>query len=400
MMRFLCQRIEVIAHNCHIKLTKKVVLNILVLLSGLVFLCLQIWNTFQTFIEQRSTFSISIESFDGLKIPAIIVHPRFHWDNEIMTGGKPADKDWYFGQLYRLNHQFNLTIVGVRGKRLLQNESLVLGENYDEEGNPFLKVEELMHPENGLYYALVFNENYRLKSKDLIYLWSSFEKEGKIPKIDFNIVSPEDRYRLLLHKRGNLNPLIISSEAGKWVDANMQQLKWNYLPSKRNCRHYSIKEDTYMECVMKSQADCYLTNGPNEGCKCIPENSLKTYFEMYPTSWKPCQTTSEYKLCMDLWWDCSHRRYFSRKRKCPLPCTKEKYKGQNYIADGMSSKIPPNVVMVRIGYKSMDVETHNEVLIQDVSNFIGTIGGSLGLFIGFSYTGFVGKIIDLLWELF
>ena len=66
----------------------------------------------------------------------------------------------------------------------------------------------------------------------------------------------------------------------------------------------------------------------------------------------------------------------------------------------MSSKIPPNVVMVRIGYKSMDVETHNEVLIQDVSNFIGTIGGSLGLFIGFSYTGFVGKIIDLLWELF
>ena len=37
---------------------------------------------------------------------------------------------------------------------------------------------------------------------------------------------------------------------------------------------------------------------------------------------------------------------------------------------------------------------HNEVLIQEFGNFIGTVGGSLGLFIGFSYTGFVGQLID------
>ena len=33
----------------------------------------------------------------------------------------------------------------------------------------------------------------------------------------------------------------------------------------------------------------------------------------------------------------------------------------------------------------MDVELHNEVLIQDIYAFVGTVGGSLGLFIGFSY---------------
>ena len=151
---------------------------------------------------------------------------------------------------------------------------------------------------------------------------------------------------------------------------------------------------------MKSQVDCYLTNGPNEGCKCIPENTLKTYFEMYPTSWKACQTTSEYKSCMQIWWDCSFRKYFSRKRKCPLACTKEKYKGEKIIIDGSSTKISPNHVMVRVRYKSMDVKTHDEVLIQELSSFIGTVGGSLGLFIGFSYTGFVGKLIDILFELF
>ena len=49
---------------------------------------------------------------------------------------------------------------------------------------------------------------------------------------------------------------------------------------------------------------------------------------------------------------------------------------------------------VRITYSATDIEIRNEVLIQELGNFIGTVGGSLGLFIGFSYTGFVGQIID------
>ena len=49
---------------------------------------------------------------------------------------------------------------------------------------------------------------------------------------------------------------------------------------------------------------------------------------------------------------------------------------------------------VRITYSTTDIEIHNEVLIQELGNFIGTVGGSLGLFIGFSYTGFVGQVID------
>ena len=49
---------------------------------------------------------------------------------------------------------------------------------------------------------------------------------------------------------------------------------------------------------------------------------------------------------------------------------------------------------MEINYNSLDVETQDEVLIQELYNFIGTVGGSLGLFIGFSYTGFVGKLLD------
>ena len=37
----------------------------------------------------------------------------------------------------------------------------------------------------------------------------------------------------------------------------------------------------------------------------------------------------------------------------------------------------------------MDIDVNDEVLIQEPYDFIGTVGGSLGLFIGFSYTGFM-----------
>ena len=43
---------------------------------------------------------------------------------------------------------------------------------------------------------------------------------------------------------------------------------------------------------------------------------------------------------------------------------------------------------------TMDVDYQDEVLVQEFYNFIGTVGGSLGLFIGFSYTGFIEKILS------
>ena len=42
----------------------------------------------------------------------------------------------------------------------------------------------------------------------------------------------------------------------------------------------------------------------------------------------------------------------------------------------------------------MDIEFHDEFLVFDWPTFIGTAGGSLGLFIGFSYTGFMGLLLD------
>ena len=45
-------------------------------------------------------------------------------------------------------------------------------------------------------------------------------------------------------------------------------------------------------------------------------------------------------------------------------------------------------------YSTMNVQIYEKYEVLDIYTFIGTVGGSLGLFIGFSYTGFVGDLLD------
>ena len=52
------------------------------------------------------------------------------------------------------------------------------------------------------------------------------------------------------------------------------------------------------------------------------------------------------------------------------------------------------MMMMKMKYSTMNVQIYEEYEVQDVYSFIGTVGGSLGLFIGFSYTGFVGDLLD------
>ena len=49
---------------------------------------------------------------------------------------------------------------------------------------------------------------------------------------------------------------------------------------------------------------------------------------------------------------------------------------------------------MKMKYSTMTVQMYKEYEVQDIYSFIGTVGGSLGLFIGFSYTGFFGDLLD------
>ena len=79
------------------------------------------------------------------------------------------------------------------------------------------------------------------------------------------------------------------------------------------------------------------------------------------------------------------------------------YKGEMFGLNGGYNSLNANEIVMQISFSTMDTEIHNEMLIFDLATFIGTAGGSLGLFIGFSFTGFVWQMLNFFmkdWKLF
>ena len=191
----------------------------------------------------------------------------------------------------------------------------------------------------------------------------------------------------LFYDMGRMMPYTVSLDTGDAVGVNLKKLVWKKLQSRGSCKHY-IKELSFMKCMLKNQMECF-TSG-NQSCKCIPENNHKTLFQLFPIQWNVCKTDVEY--------DCSSLEIFNcylNKRVtsgCPLPCEIEEYQGHKIFYE--LERIDTNSMLMEVKYSTMNIQIHEEYQVQDIYNFIGTVGGSLGLFIGFSYTGFIGSLLD------
>ena len=78
---------------------------------------------------------------------------------------------------------------------------------------------------------------------------------------------------------------------------------------------------------------------------------------------------------------------------CQQACEKVEYTGQ--LIDFPGLQYPnENEMALQNTFNSIDTEIRTEILQYDSANFIGNVGGSFGLFIGFSLTGFVGQVLD------
>ncbi len=106
------------------------------------------------------------------------------------------------------------------------------------------------------------------------------------------------------------------------------------------------------------------------------------------TSWNYCQTLNDAL--------CTTKAILAVSldstvvRACPQPCTEVEFKG-NIKTDAV-----PYSAGLYLYLDSMAEEVFEQVLLFDIPSFIGNIGGSLGLFIGFSYLDFATKLTESL----
>ena len=186
---------------------------------------------------------------------------------------------------------------------------------------------------------------------------------------------------------GRLTPLKISSLGlGKTTGSVIEKKIWNPL----HCKNYLEGEDSYTKCQLKNLIKCFVKIGPSMNCTCVPKNTFWSILELYPINiWDECKTNMEYSRCGVTMDTCS----YNLTSNCQPACEKVEYTGQ--LIEFHGYQYPnENEMALQITFNTMDTEIHTEVLQFDLANFIGNVGGSFGLFIGFSLTGFVGQVLD------
>ena len=234
--------------------------------------------------------------------------------------------------------------------------------------------------------------HFLLRSSSIIGITANIAKKEKIPLFELYFVYPEHRYGYLLENLGDLDDKI-EAESGNVVYLKIKKIIWNYLSSKKNCKMYDERENSYSTCLLINQVDCYRKIGPNNGCQCVAENAFWPHFHLHPIqNWNICRTNSEYEKCIQTMAKCGYNNEV--RNTCPSSCQKTVYKSEQRNVLGLPTQ--SNEITFWIEYQTMEIEKHDEVWILETYNFIGTVGGSLGLFIGFSYTGFLGQILDYL----
>ena len=77
---------------------------------------------------------------------------------------------------------------------------------------------------------------------------------------------------------------------------------------------------------------------------------------------------------------------------CNATCTQQQYIGVKTSSKRM--KISPYEIFLTYVFPTNEIQVFKEYLMFGINDLIGTIGGHSGLFIGFSFYGFISTILD------
>ena len=84
-----------------------------------------------------------------------------------------------------------------------------------------------------------------------------------------------------------------------------------------------------------------------------------------------------------------------QKNSCPLPCTTFQYNGNMMYEKFYLQQPIDNAYVITLYYLYDSFTTvHEEYLVYDLITMIGSVGGTLGMCIGFSFTGMISWILS------
>ena len=116
---------------------------------------------------------------------------------------------------------------------------------------------------------------------------------------------------------------------------------------------------------------------------------MASYTNIVEVDLKPCETWKDEFKSFAVFKDNYNGKTFS---SCNATCTLHQYVAVKTFSK--LKKIQPNEIFLSYNFPTNEIQVTEEYLMFGINDLIGTIGGHSGLFIGFSFYGFISTILE------
>ena len=196
--------------------------------------------------------------------------------------------------------------------------------------------------------------------------------DGDIPSVGFILSSEDNSYGKILSHWVDGSKIHLSKVKGfNWVD--VQPKKTFFMKSQSKCSDIGFYQCFHSELVEQDFDNC-----PR---RCF---SISSYGNASPM----CETLEEFQ--------CSHEitKKLKKASKCLPSCTQINYAIETEVHEDEESPDAKRNVTLAYRFSKRKMKVEEEFLVYDFVGMLGSIGGTLGLFIGFSLFGLISFILE------
>ena len=278
------------------------------------------------------------------------------------------DFDIFFGDIFNIFH----TLFGYyNSKKLVEGSNIISDKN-------IIHLEKILTFRSGICYKItqkIFS--YQELKFSLEFNQSLQEKD--IPLAEIYLTSEENAIGVLVMNWPNGDELKFDVN-GLTNEYKLKTVKHIYLDLKSKCKQHYF--NSCLTQILVNANYSYCTN------TCMPVTLPE--FESINVL-PPCVSLEDYN-CM-LWRMQSLLSKTIENENCPLDCSVLEYKGRRIIQT-QSQKTRHQLNIWTYTFASKYTEVHEEYLIYDTEGLIGSVGGTLSLFIGFSFWNIIHHVIE------
>ena len=329
----------------------------------------------RNFAKGSTTLSSLTKKVDFLEAPFITLCflPRFK-ASVLQDYGLPSSKEVDFFAITNASGGLNTwKLFQKLGFAYGKDFNIILQSKIEWEPHKDIKfeIQNVATLRHGLCYLIRYDANVSIDNERirLYFRFTGLNKE--VPKsVKLFLSSPNNWHGLIADDWPLIHPLMFEIPLRKQIEsrwiAKVSQTDYHYLSGTQDFEKCFIDQiEKYSYCPTK----------------CFP--SVYNFLPNFP----PCNNSEDFNCMQNLILGFRKLRY-----ECLYPKDDVQYKANIYPAYKTQSIGSDFFFMFYFDRGTKDIK--EEILIVTAGNFIGSVGGSLGLFLGFSFFSYMSGIFD------